>query len=359
MVYSVSSLTSSLRLTDYLIEHQARLDRAVIENASKKHADIGLALGAQTGMTTSFRSEYSLLEGQLDTNRQLVNRLDVTNTALENIQNNGSAFRSNLIALEKDESTLKTASNLAYTELGKLTSALNSNVSGVYVFGGMNSGTAPVTDFKSIPGDPTSNQPEDRIEKAFKNYFGFEITDEAAVKAIPGDGHPTDQDWDSFLKSSQFQNIFGADWSPGWSGATDEKMTATISGGVTTTSSESANDQAYRDLARGYSMIAVFGKLDLSETGAHLISKEAINSLNVGTTKTIEIAAQNGAVKENVVRTNNDITAKKDVLNMRINDLENVDENRAAVELSLARNQLEATYAITAKIKDLNILKYL
>ncbi|KZK83366.1 flagellar hook-associated protein FlgL [Pseudovibrio sp. Ad13] len=353
MVYSVSTLSSSLRLSDYLIDHRARLDKAVIENASQKHADIGLTLGAQTGMTTSFRSEYDLLESQLDTNRQLVTRLDVMDTALDNIHSSGSAFGADLIALKSNSSNLKTASNLAYTELDKLTNTLNSNVNGVYVFGGINTGTAPVSGFTSLPSGP-----EVQIEQAFQAYFGHSIND-PATEVIPASGEPTGKDWETFLESPGFKDIFGADWTTHWSSATDEKMTSTIENGVTTDGSGSANEQAFSELAKGLSIVAVFGKLDLNLEAEKFITDRAVDSLNAGADKTISIQAQNGAIKTNVERTNSDILAKKDVLNVRINDLENIDENRAAVELSLAQTQLEATYAITAKIQDLNIMKYL
>ncbi|WP_057466031.1 flagellin [Pseudovibrio sp. POLY-S9] len=360
MVYSVSTLSSSLRLTDYLIEHRARLDKAVIENASKKHADFGLTLGAQTGMTTSFRSEYSQMVSQLNTNKQLITRLEVMDTALDNVEKSGTDFRSNLIALQKDAGTLKTASDLAYTELGKLTNALNSNVGGVYVFGGINTGSAPVTEFKTNPSDPASDQPEDKIIAAFNTFFSpTTYTDEVGVKSIPASGHPTGKDWDGFLESSNFKNIFDATWAPDWTSATVEKMQTTISPGVTTDGSETANSETFQELAKGYAMIAVFGKLDIQKGAEELIFDRAINHLNVGVGKTIDMSANNGAIKANVTRTNTDIEAKRDVLNLRIIDLENVDENRAAVELSQAQTQLEATYSITAKIKDLNIMKYL
>lgn len=351
MVYSVSTLTSSLRLTNYLIDNRARLDNAVIENASKKHADMGLTLGAQTGTTTSFRSEFSQYESQLDTNKQLITRLDVMNTALNNVHTGNSDFRSDLLALQSNSDSLRTASDLAYTELSKLTNALNTNVSGVYVFGGINTGTAPVTDFK--------NGPEAAIEAVFNNYFSPTNIGDPATASIPVSGDANGKDWEAFLQSSNFKDLFDAGWNPLWSSATDEKMTSTIEAGVTTDGSGSANEKAFGQLAEGLAIVAVFGKLDLSVEAEKFITNQAVNSLNTGVDGTIAVEAQNGAIKTNVERTNVSILAKQNVLNIRINDLENVDENRAAIELSLAQTQLEATYAITAKIQNLNIMKYL
>ncbi|KZK81893.1 flagellar hook-associated protein FlgL [Pseudovibrio sp. W64] len=357
MVYSVSTLSSSLRLTDYLIEHRAQLDKAVIENASKKHADFGLTLGAQTGMATSFRSEYSQMVSQLNTNKQVITRFEVMDTALDNVEKSATDFRSNLVALQKDAGTLKTASELAYTELGKLTNALNSNVGGVYVFGGINTGTPPVRDFDYVSPTPSAADPagpEQAIEQAFFAVTGLTIgTDTALIEALP------DASWEAFLDSPEFNSIFDASWSPTWTSATTEKMLTTISPGVTTDGSGTANSKAFSELAKGYAMVAVFGKFDIGEGAQELIFDRAINHLNVGVGKTIDVSATNGAIKANVTRTNTDIEAKRDVLNARIIDLENVDENRAAVELSQAQTQLEATYSITAKIKDLNIMRYL
>ncbi|WP_208990781.1 flagellar hook-associated family protein [Pseudovibrio sp. Tun.PSC04-5.I4] len=337
-------MTSSLRMSNFLVEQRARLDKAAIENATGKHSDMGLALGAQTGTTTSFRSEYSQLESQLDTNKQLITRLDVTNTALTLITDSASSFRSDLITLRDNNGTLDTSSVLAFTELDKLVTGLNSNVGGVYVFGGIDTGSAPVSDFKSGP--------EAAIEAAFFAEFGHVIDDPLTASISVAA-------WETFLDGPFAAEFDDTNWAANWSGATDDTMTSTIDVGVTIPGSASSNEDAYRNLAQGLSMVAVFGKLPLTEEVGEAIMDRAIEKLSVGVDQTISITAQNGAIKTNVERTNTNIEAKQNVLNLRVNDLENVDPNRAAIELSLAQTQLEATYAITAKIQNLNIMKYL
>ncbi|KZL17760.1 flagellar hook-associated protein FlgL [Pseudovibrio axinellae] len=350
MVYSVSTLSSSLSLSNYLIQHRANVDKAAIESISEKVADYGLAMGAQAGLATSFHVEWDMLQSQLDANSALVARMEVMTLSLNDIQTSGSEFTANLLALEQDTGFLETASDLAYTEIGKLVSSLNTGVGGVYLFGGINTDTAPMTAFE--------DGPEAAIETAFQTYFGF-VIDDPATASIPTSGDPAGQDWETFLGSAVLNDIFGADWSPTWSSATEEKMTATISEGVTTTGSESADDEAFRELAKGLSIIAVFGKLDVSVETGSLISGKAVESLNVATNEVISLAAQVGAIAEKITSTNTDIELKSDMLNLRINDLENVDPARAAIELSLAQTQLEATYAITAQMKNLSIMNYL
>ena len=345
MAYTVSTLTSSLRMADYLTRYRADLDNLALENASGKHADMGLALGGQTGNALSFRSEFSALDAQLDTNKQLIARLDVADVALNNIEDSATKFRSDLVALRSSKDTLQRVHDLAQTELGKLTTSLNSNVSGVFVFGGVNTGDAPVKSF--------SDGPEAELEKAFVTKFGLTGMDDPDIKDISA------ADFQDFLENEFADEFSESNWKANWSSATDDTMTSTIDDKVSVEGSATANEEAYRNLAQGLSMVAVFGDLPLSDQVNTLLIDTAVDKINVGVGQTIQVTAQNGATKTSVERTNTTIETRKTVLNQRVNDLENVNPEQVAVELNNALTQLQITYSVTAKIQNLNILSYL
>lgn len=355
MAYTVSTLTSSLRMADYLTRYRADVDRLAIESTSGKHADMGMVLGGQTGNALSFRSEFSVLNAQLDTNKQLIARLDVTNAALNNIEESATKFRSDLIALRSTKDTLSRVYQLAETELDKLSTSLNSNVSGVFVFGGINTGKPPVKEFD----DGTATSPKQRIEDAFLARFGAPYTPPVASMDDPNIASIPKADLEDFLDNQFAAEFSDASWKANWSAATDETMTSTIDKDVTVSGSATANEDAYRSLAQGLAMVAVFGKLPLSADVSTMLIDKAVDKINIGIGETIRVNAQNGATKTSVERSNLTIETRKNVLNLRVNDLENVDKERAAVELNNAKTQLEVTYSVTAKIQNLNILKYL
>ncbi len=66
-----------------------------------------------------------------------------------------------------------------------------------------------------------------------------------------------------------------------------------------------------------------------------------------------------GNVQEQVKLASERLKVQTDILNRRINDLENVNLEETSVRLNTALTQLETTYAVTARMQGLSILNYL
>ncbi len=123
-----------------------------------------------------------------------------------------SAGSRNLDSRQHDSGTqLQT---IGQTALQELTSSANATSSGGYVFGGINSGTAPLADYFS-----TGSTASSAVETAFETTFGCSPTDAAAANI-------TASQMQSFL-SGPFADLFsGSDWTSDWSSASSTNTSA-------------------------------------------------------------------------------------------------------------------------------------
>ncbi|WP_082733929.1 flagellar hook-associated family protein [Polycladidibacter hongkongensis] len=348
MTYNVSSLTMNTRMIDYIEKNKQKLDNLITETGSQKHADMGLELGAHMGTNVSLHREYTYMEALKTSNSQTAMRLDVLNTSYEAVQKSAKNFNANLVGLRDQKTAITSLSQLAETELDSLISQLNTTVGGVSVFGGQNTDPGVVRKLN----DPANTAKGD-IETAFQAKFGFPVTDKTSIANI------TPADLKDFIDNQFSAEFNGTNWAAKWSSATDQKMTATLSDGVTIDSSASANQQGFRDLAAGYTMLTMFGESGLGKDATKQLIESAMAKIQAGHTKIIEAEAQNGAYINRVKAAVSDIDAKMGVVNKRINKMENVDMAQIALELNDVQTQLQANYQITSRISKLSILNYL
>ena len=137
--------------------------------------------------------------------------------------------------------------------LNTFTSLMNTSAGGVYVFGGINSGVAPIAQYAQTP--PSAAQTA--VDAAFQSTFGFPVTS-SSVSTISG------AQMTSFL-DTQFAGLFsGAAWTSTWSSASDTATSNRIGASQTATTSISANQSAFQNTAQALTMISEFGGLNLS-----------------------------------------------------------------------------------------------
>ncbi len=90
-----------------------------------------------------------------------------------------------------------------------------------------------------------------------------------------------------------------------------------------------------------------------------MVVNKAIEKLGTGIADVTSQMGKLGNVQEQVKLASERLKVQTDILNRRINDLENVDPEETAVRLNTALTQLETTYAVTARMQGLSILNYL
>ncbi|KZM48031.1 flagellar hook-associated family protein [Labrenzia sp. OB1] len=343
----ISTISFANSSRQQLMSQANLVNKLSIEMSSGRKFDVGLDLGSRTGESVSLRAEFHFLNGIVDTNALTASRLDVSQAAMSDMLGDAQGFLSTLIALREDGGSAEIVQSDAQGSMELLVSRLNTQLNGNFVFAGINSDQEPVADYLD-PASPNKLA----ADAAFFAEFGITQSD-PAVSAI------TPAAMDAYLNGA-FDALFqDPAWGTDWSGASDSVTVSRISASETVNSSVSANEQAFRDLAQAYTLMADLGNENLDQGTYKQVLNKAIEKLGNGIAGVTSAMGKLGNVQEQVNLASDRLQVQTDILNSRINDLENVNPEETSVRLNTALTQLETTYAVTARMQGLSILNYI
>ncbi len=342
----ISSYSISSALRQSVLNAQKNLATAEQEVSTGTYANVGLQLGESTNQDLSLRSEESMLETITATNGMVSTRLSSTQTILGNLQTNAQDFLNSLIS-STGTSSANSLQATAQVDLQSLVSNLNTSVSGQYIFGGINSGTQPITDYYAS-GSPN----QAAVDSAFSSTFGFSQSS-ASVSSITG------TQMQSFL-NTQFPTLFqGSNWTSDWSSASDTAMSSQISDTQTADTSVSANQSAFQDLAQAYAMVANLGTQNLSADALNAVTTTATALVQKAVTGLTNMQTSVGLVQSNVSNATDQMSVQMSILTTQINNLEDVDPYEASTQVTNLQTQIETAYSLTAQLQKLSLVNYL
>lgn len=327
---------------------EVRLSQARKEVVTSRHADVGAALGFLAGQTVSLRAEHARLAGMLDTNAIAASRMETTQSVLAALSEDAQDFVGALIGSRESESVAKVAAAEARVRLNSLINGINTVVDGVHVFGGINSDSAPLTDYFGTPM-PASRQ---SVVDAFTATFGVAPSD-PAVAAI------TAADMQAFLDGAFDALTEEPAWSTNWSTASDQKITSRISSGEMVETSVSANSKAIRKLVSAYVMVADLGAEQLNQGTMQVVIDTAIRIAGSAIQELTAERAQLGLAEERVETASRRISIQMNVLSEQVVGLEGVDPYEASLRASSLLTQIETAYALTARLQEMTLLNHL
>ena len=318
---------------------QTELVRLTSEITTARFADIGLELGAETGMSAKLHIDTSALTAIADSNATAAARLSATKAALESVATDADAFLEQLI-LSRDGGTWPDAQ--ASAGLATFTGALNTAAGGVYLFGGINSAVKPIADFDSGP--------RAAVEAAFLARFGVAIGDPATADIDAAE-------MADFL-DTDFATLFAdPEWTT-WSSASDQPIRSRISPGETVDTSVSANQTAMRKLAMVYTMTAGLGAGALGAEARQAVADKAIALLGEATADLTALRSSVDVVGQRVSSATDRVELQRNLIESRIASLEGVDPAEAKTRLDALTTQIEMSYSLTAQLLKLSILNY-
>ena len=318
------------------------MDRTT-EVATSRKADVGLALGAGAGRSVETRMDRDLLETLQTSNAGAIARLDQTQDALSDLETTASDMLSAAVALPPGVTSARTLEVQAETALDRLADRLNASDGGSYLFGGINTGTAPMTRF--------DDGPRAAVEAAFQTEFGILPGDPAAATITPAQ-------METFLANG-FADLFDdPDWGATWSSASSTDIVSRIAPSERIATSTNANEAAVRTLAKGFAMIAGLGITDLNEATRAVIVDEARLTLGQGVTEVVALKGRLGFAENAIETANTRMDRASDILARTLSATEGADPTEAKVRIDLLTTQIEMSYALTNQIARLNILNY-
>lgn len=342
---SSQSITSAMRQS--ILQKQAELAASEMEVATGNYADIGLALGAQTGESVSLQAETSSLQTLSDINQTVATRLGTTQTVLGSLQGNAQDLLNALIQGDGSTSNASTIQASGQAGLKNLISGLNTTLNGDYIFAGTNTGNKPVTDYYA-PG--AANKAA--VDTAFAATFGFPQTSPLASTI-------TSANMQSFL-TTQFAPLFqGTNWTSNWSSASNQTLTSQISGSQTASTSVSANNSAFQQLAQAYTMVTDLGTQNLSSSAYRAVANTARSLLTSAISGLVDMQSSVGLVQSNVGGATNQMSLQMNILSTQIGNLESVNTYEVSTRITDLRTQIEASYSLTSQLAQLSLVKFL
>ncbi len=343
---STQSLSTPLRQS--VMQLQAQLTTAQQEVSTGQYADLGLQLGGQTGQTLSLGQASNQLQTLTNTNQIATTRLSSTSSALDSIMATAQSFSNTLLSTGATATIPKTMQEAASSGLQSLISALNTSVSGQYIFSGTNTAAQTIGNYTDTP--PSASKTA--VDTAFSTAFGMSQTD-SNVSSISGSA------MQSFLNGNFSALFTGSNWSSNWSSASSQTQTSQISPSQQIATSVSANQTALQDLAQAYTMVTELGGQNFGADASQAVITTATKLVNQAISGLTDLQAGVGIAQSNITEANSQMSAQKSLLQTNIGSLENVDSYSLSTTISQLQTQIESSYQLTASLKSLSLVTYL
>ncbi|BDA85925.1 hypothetical protein Sa4125_34670 [Aureimonas sp. SA4125] len=352
---SISTLSFNTSTRVSLQRLQSQVNEATQELNSGRHLDIGKTLGRLTGSAVSARAQENSFKEQQISNGLVETRLQNIDASLATISEGAESLGNNLIGVSV-ATNLDTLVNQAKSGLQTLTGALNATGSGQYLFGGDNSDIAPVT--------TTATAVTARDTAIRTNFADF------VLAATNGTNVVADISADAMTQylgagyveagppsvTHKFSDNFQA---TNWTQASSGTIASRISKTETITSSLSANNSAFSDIAQAYSMLASLDIGTLNTDARKAVTDKATSLLKGGGDQITTLRADVGMKLKRIDGANAELQRQQDIMAATVSSLEEVDITEVSLRVNALSTQLQAAYSVTGKIQGLSILDYI
>ncbi len=348
MYFVTSTLAMSTALRHSLMAMQTDVTRSRQELVTGRHADMADSLGLALRRTISLGGARQMTQAIIDSNQLVSARLDTTQTALAALSRGAQTMRQTLIAAANDGGDRQAIATQAMAALGNLISTLNNGDGSSFVFGGVNSGQPPINDYFANPPSPNKAA----FDAAFVTAFGFSQNSPAVASITPAQ-------MQSFLSGPMASLFDASGWSANWSHASDQPLRSQIGVGQTIDTSLTANDPAMRKLAMAYAAMSDLGAANMSADTFKTLLQSATQTIDASVGLLTKAQATVGVMQSAVSTSNDRMSIQISLLQSQIADLESVDPTEAATRVNSLTTQIETSYALTARIAQLSLTKYL
>ena len=343
---TISSASLYLSLAYPLQKMQKNLQTLQTELSTGRYADVGLQLGANTVQSISLYNNVDAMTAMQNENNAISTRLGLTQNVVSSLATSAQTLMQNMSGATSNASMAAFVST-AGQNLQDMANQLNISQGGSYIFAGVNSGVAPITNYESSPTSPAKTA----MDASFMTDFGMSQTS-ADVSSI------TPAQMQAYLDGPFAALNQGSGWS-NTSSASSTVLQTQIGPSETRNTSVSANTTAFQQLATAYTMIAELGGGNFTKATAQIISASAIKTLSTAISSLQGVASSVGTVQSDISASNDNMTAQISIMNIEIGNLENVNPYTAQTSISQLSTQIQASYSLTAQMEQLSIVKYL
>ncbi|BCG78542.1 flagellar hook-associated family protein [Mesorhizobium sp. 113-3-3] len=342
---SSAALTNAMRYQQ--MRMQAELVKATKESSTGRVADVGLALGGRAAQSVTFSRDLDRLNVIVDSNGLVTARLASTQTSLGQLSGVAQTFLSALTTASSGDNSNSLTQSTGQTTIQQLTSILNTSVNGEYLFAGTNTDVKPINDFTAA-GSPAKAA----FDASFVAKFGFTPSDPAAANI-------TGAQMDDFINNYVAPQFLGTGWQTNMSNATDQQIVSRIALNETTETSTSANSDGIRKLAMAAAMVSSLMSTNISRAAKDSIVSHSQTLVGEALSGIAQVQSETGIVQKRVSDASDRMKTQIDLFERHILDLEAVDPATAATKVADLTQHIETSFALTARLQQLSLLKYL
>ena len=344
----VSSLSLTSPLRQSIQNLQSQLADSQSEASSGVYADLGLQLGAHSGISVSLRNETDQLNAYTSSNAYISTRLASTNSVLGSLTTGAQTMSEALIAATAASTYSPSVTTGAQNALRSLIGGLNTSAGDQYVFGGLKTNASPIADYFASP----PSQGKTAVDDSFQTAFGTSQSSTAAG-SISGTAIT------SYL-NGPFADLFAdPNWQQNFSSASSTQLTSNISASQSLTTSVSANQSAFRSLTEGYTILAEFTGSNLSADARAAAITKAQTLINTGLGGLNVIQSNVGDTQTAITTAASQTSAQIDVLTSSVSSLDKVDTVTIANRLAALQANLQTSYQLTSSLQKLSLTNYL
>lgn len=341
----VSTAAINFGLRNATASMQRTLPDLQLETVTGRNADSGLALGSKTGELASLRHDISVLQRLSDTNDLASVRMRTSQSSLGQLTTVGDNLIEAISLVFGNNSQKSAVAITATSGIAEMTASLNSTVGGVFVFGGENSDSAPVSDYEGSPAQTA-------FRDAFQTEFGFAIDSPLAENI-------TQTQIQDFITNTAEPLFLGAGWTTNMSSASDDVPDTRVSDNVTVKTSISANEESIQKIMFSTILASELFSSQLGDGALDTVGKYVIENVTEANGGITQKRGSIGLSQERVERANEALDLQKSLLETFVIDLDGVDTYETAIKVNSLLTQIEVSYSVTARIQNLSLMQYL
>jgi len=274
-----------------------------------------------------------------------VTRLEATQVGLTSISDTASAFLEALVAARGSVTTAGILQTEAKDGLGRVIETLGAQVAGMSIFSGIAVDQRPLQQYFASPA-PGSKA---AVDGAFSAHFGMAQSD-PAVGTIPASLMQT------YVDSVHDSLFADPAWGAVWSTSSSQPMQSRISADLVIDSSVTANEPGIRKIVQAFALVADSGVKGLNASAFQVVVDKAIALVGEGMAEVSELQGRVGAMQSRVSDASDQLGVGRIQATRALSELEDVDAAELAVRLDGILEQMEAAYAVTARLQRLSLL---
>lgn len=344
---SNQAIQNAMRLT--IARGQNEVQKLQMEIVTGRHADVGLALGAQTSTSVRLNQDVARLHNIRDSNSIVTQRLSTSQAALDMMSDGAQQMLEAFIAVNgaDDSNRLLIARRDVESALDAFTVAGNASANGEYLFAGINNNTKPLDDYLAAGSSAKA-----AFDATFLGHFGFaQNTPAAAGITVP--------QMENFLTNVLEPAFTGAAWATDWSSASNTNVSSRISKNEVVDSSTNTNTAGMRSFA----LAAVIG-IELLNSPISSQVRTAVNAAAIQHAGRAVTGIDNdrstlGVSENRVSKANVALESQIRIITLHLGDVEGVDAYEASTRMNSLLTQVETSYKLTARIQQMSLMNYL